>query len=263
MDLKLDGKLVLVTGSGAGIGKATAKMLLREGARVILHGRRKETIQCVRDELQQWGETHVVFGDLGREDETKHVIEQVDSIGKLDVLVNNCGFYEAVPFEEITTEQWDRMMRVNLMSMVWLSQHYLPKMIEKNSGKILCVSSEVAFKPLPTFLHYCVSKTAVLGLARGMAELTKGTDVTVNTILPGPTWTEGTAVYQEGVANSKGMTITEHIQDYFDQFDPTSLTRRFVHVDEIASTIVYYCSELSNATNGASIRAEGGLIRSI
>lgn len=263
MDLKLKGKLALVTGSGAGIGKATAKMLLCEGSRVILHGRSKDKIEPVAKELASYGETYTVWGDLGCAEETQNIISEVEKIGDLDILVNNCGFYEAVAFDEITDDQWQRMMDVNLMSMVRLCRHYLPKMLKRNAGKILCVSSEVAYKPLPTFLHYCVSKTAVLGLARGLAELTKGTNVTVNTILPGPTWTEGTAVYQQGVADSKGMTIEQHIEEYFNLFDPTSLTRRFVDVTEIASTIVYYCSELSNATNGAPIRAEGGLIRSI
>lgn len=263
MDLKLKGKLVLVTGSTSGIGKAVATSLLKEGAEVVINELNAQNVEKAAQELSQYGITHMAAGDLSTMDGVQQVIDEVEKIGDLDVLVNNCGVYEAVPFEEITDERWMRMLDINLMSMVRLCRHFLPKMIARNSGKILCFASEAGIKPLPTFLHYCVSKTAVMGLSRGLAELTKGTRVTVNTILPGPTWTEGTAVYQTGVAKSKGMTIEEHIEDYFDRFDPTSLVRRFVDPSEIASTVTYYCSERSAATNGAPIRIEGGIIRSI
>ncbi len=263
MDLKLQDKLVLVTGSTSGIGKAVATCLLQEGARVVINELNADNVANVAKELSQYGKTYEAPGDLSTAAGAQAVCDQVDAFGALDVLVNNCGIYNAVPFEDLSDEQWDMMLNVNLMSMVRLCRHFLPKMLKRNQGKILCFASEVAYKPLPTFLHYCVSKSAVLGLSRGLAELTKGTKVTVNTIVPGPTWTEGTAVYQTGVATAKGMTIEEHIEDYFNHFDPTSLVRRWVEPSEIATTVTYYCSELSSATNGAPIRIEGGLIRCI
>lgn len=263
MDLKLQGKLVLVTGSTSGIGKAVATELLREGAQVFINEPNADNVAKVAEELSKYGKTYQAPGDLSSNEGVKKVTDVVDAVGDLDVLVNNCGVYKAVDFADITDEEWMEMLNINLMSMVRLCRHYLPKMLARNSGKILCFSSEAGIKPLPTFLHYCVSKTAVLGLGRGLAELTKGTRVTVNSIVPGPTWTEGTAIYQTGVAKSKGMTIEEHIEDYFNNFDPTSLVRRWVDPREIATTVTYYCSELSAATNGAPIRIEGGLIRSI
>lgn len=263
MDLKLKDKLILVTGSTSGIGKAIAKELLQEGARVIINEPIAENVQKVAEEFSGIGSVLMAPGDLSAMEGAQKVIDAVESFGELDVLVNNAGVYWAVPFEECSDEDWMRMFNINLFSMVRLCRHFLPRMLKRNSGKILCSASEAAVKPLPTFLHYCASKGAIMSLARGMAELTKGTKVTVNTLLPGPTWTEGTAEYQTGIAKSKGMTIDEHVEDYFNNFDPTSLVRRWVDPREIATTVAYYCSELSSATNGAPIRMEGGLIRSI
>ncbi len=263
MDLKLKDKLVLVTGSTSGIGKAIAKELLAEGARVILNEPNADNVEKTAQELSALGTVYAAPGDLSNMEGAQAVIDAADAVGELDVLVNNAGVYWASPFESCTDEEWMRMFNINLFSMVRLCRHFLPRMLKRNSGKILCSASEVAIKPLPTFPHYCASKAAVMNLARSMAELTKGTKVTVNCLLPGPTWTEGTAEYQTGVAKAKGMTIEEHVEDYFNNFDPTSLVRRWVDSREIATTVAYYCSELSAATNGASIRIEGGLIRSI
>lgn len=263
MDLKLKDKLILVTGSTSGIGKAIAWELLNEGARVIINEPNADNVQKVAGEFSKIGNALTAPGDLSCMEGAQKVIDAVESYGELDVLVNNAGVYWASPFESCSDEEWMRMFNINLFSMVRLCRHFLPKMIKRNSGKILCSASEVAIKPLPTFPHYCASKAAVMNLARGMAELTKGTKVTVNCLLPGPTWTEGTAEYQTGIAKSKGMTIEEHVEDYFNNFDPTSLVRRWVDPREIATTVAYYCSELSSATNGAPIRMEGGLIRSI
>lgn len=263
MDLKLKDKLILVTGSTSGIGKAIAKELLAEGARVVINEPDAGNVQKAGDELSALGRVYMAPGDLSSMEGAQVVIDAVESFGDLDVLVNNAGVYWASSFESCTDEEWFKMFNINLFSMVRLCRYFLPKMLKRGSGKILCSASEVAIKPLPTFPHYCASKAAVMNLARSMAELTKGTKVTVNCLLPGPTWTEGTAEYQTGVAKSKGMTIEEHVEDYFNNFDPTSLVRRWVDPREIATTVAYYCSELSSATNGASIRMEGGLIRSI
>jgi NAD(P)-dependent dehydrogenase (short-subunit alcohol dehydrogenase family) len=263
MDLQLQNKKILVTGSTSGIGKAIAKVLLEEGAIVFINARTQKSVDRVMDELSAIGTVIPAVGDLSTPEGADEVIKAVDAEGDLDVLVNNAGMYNSIPFESMTDEDWMKMIETNLMSVVRTCRHYLPKMLERNTGRILNVSSEVAYKPIPTFLHYCATKAAVSNLTRGMAELTKGTRVTVNAVVPGPTWTEGTAEYQTGIARKNGMTIEEHIEDYFNRFDPTSLVKRFVDPREIATTVAYYCSELSGATNGAPIRVEGGIIRFI
>ncbi|MBR2188961.1 MAG: SDR family oxidoreductase [Eubacterium sp.] len=165
MDLKLNDKLILVTGSTAGMGKALAKILLQEGAKVIINARTEASVDKIWDELCEYGAPEKAIGDLATAEGAQAVINAVDAIGELDVLVNNAGIYNAIPFEEMTDEDWQYMFNVNLMSVVRLSRYYLPRMIRRNSGKILNFSSEVAYKPLPTFLHYCASKAAILNLS--------------------------------------------------------------------------------------------------
>ncbi|MGI5892742.1 MAG: SDR family NAD(P)-dependent oxidoreductase [Bacillota bacterium] len=263
MDLQLRNKKILVTGSTSGIGKAIAAVLLEEGATVFINARTQESVQRVFNELTSIGHVIPAAGDLSTPEGAEKVMKAVDAEGDLDVLVNNAGTYNSIPFESMTDEDWMKMIETNFMSVVRTCRHYLPIMLARNAGRILNISSEVAYKPIPTFLHYCATKGAVSNLTRGLAELTKGTKVTVNAIVPGPTWTEGTAEYQTGIARKNGMTIEAHIEDYFNRFDPTSLVKRFVDPREIATTVAYYCSDLSSATNGAPIRVEGGIIRFI
>lgn len=263
MDLQLTGKLALVTGSSAGIGKGVAATLLREGATVIINGRNADALHKAADELSALGACHMAHGDLSTPEGAQSVIETVDSLGPLDILVGNMGAYKGTPFADISDEEWSWMMNVNLYSQIRMCRHFLPKMLARNSGRIVLVASECGVKPLTDMVHYSVSKTAVIGLARALAELTKGTRVAVNSLLPGLTWTENTAAYQTDRARREGKDLDQAIRDYFITYEPTQLLQRITTVDEIAATIVYYCSERSAATNGATIRAEGGLIRSI
>ena len=263
MDLKLKGKIAVVTGSTNGIGKGIAKSLLQEGAVVVVNGRSAEKTNAVAAELSRFGETVSAPADLTTAEGAQNLIDKADSIGKVELLVNNIGQYESKPFAETPDEDWMYYYNVNVLSAVRTCRHYLPKMLEDNYGRIINIASECGIKPLPLLIHYSVTKTAVLGLTRALAELTKGTNVTVNSIMPGLTFTEGTADYQGKIAASQNKTMEQHVKDYFREYDPTSLLQRFASVEEVAHTVTYYCSELSAATNGASIRVEGGVIRSI
>ncbi len=263
MDLKLTGKLALVTGSSAGIGKGIAKCLLQEGSHVIINGRNAVSLQKTADELSQFGVCHMAVGDLSTAEGAQTIAAAVDAIGELDILVGNMGTYKGTPFAEISDEEWDWMMQTNLYSQVRMCRHFLPKMLARNTGRILLIASECGIKPLTDMVHYSVSKTAVIGLARALAEMTKGTKVAVNSLLPGLTWTENTAAYQTDRAKREGKDLDQAIREYFITYEPTQLLQRITTVEEIASTVTYYCSEVSAATNGATIRAEGGLIRSI
>ncbi|MDR1902289.1 MAG: SDR family oxidoreductase [Treponema sp.] len=263
MDLKLKGKLALVTGSSAGIGKGVAKQLLQEGAIVFVNGRKQAALDKTVAELSALGECYGVCGDLSEPSGVKHVVDTVDNKGELDILVGNMGTYKGTAFKDINDEEWHWMMNVNLYSQVRMCRHYLPKMLDRNSGRIVLVASECGIKPLTDMVHYSVSKTAVIGLARSLAEITKGTNVAVNSVLPGLTWTESTAEYQTDRARREGKSLDQAIKEYFVTYEPAQLLQRITTVEEVASTITYYCSEVSAATNGAAIRAEGGIIRSI
>ncbi len=263
MDLKMKGKLALVTGSSAGIGKGIAKCLLQEGATVVINGRNKAALLETANALAQYGTCHMAVGDLGTAEGAQAVIDAVDALGDLDILVGNMGTYKGTPFAEISDEEWDWMMNVNLYSQIRMCRHFLPKMLARNSGRIVLIASECGIKPLTDMIHYSVSKTAVIGLARALAEITKGTRVAVNSVLPGLTWTENTAAYQTDRARREGKALDQAIREYFITYEPTQLLQRITTVEEVAATVVYYCSEVSAATNGATIRAEGGLIRSI
>lgn len=263
MDLKLKGKLALVTGSSAGIGKGVAKALLQEGTRVIINGRSEANLNACAKELSAYGEVFTALGDIGTKEGAEAVINTVDSIGELDILIGNMGAYQGTAFENISDEEWHHMMNMNLYTQVRMCRHFLPKMLERNAGRIILVSSECGVKPLTDMVHYSVAKTAVIGLARALAEMTKGTKVAVNSILPGLTWTENTAKYQTDRAKREGKTLEEAIKEYFVTYEPTQLLQRITTVEEIAATITYYSSEVSAATNGATIRVEGGVIRSI
>lgn len=261
MDLGLKGKLVLVTGSGSGIGKATAKSYLEEGARVIVHALTNSEVEsCVAD-LSTLGEVTGVAGDLTKPEDALALCDFAHSHGDVDVLVNNVGIFSVKAFEDLTDEDWFTYFDVNVLSAVRVSRVILPKMLKRGTGSIVNLASEAGVKPLPQMVHYSVTKTAMLGLTRGLAELTKGTGVRVNSVLPGPTWTEGVETYFEGLAEQKGMPMEDIIQNYFTSDEPTSLIQRFVQADEVARTILTVSA--TAAMNGAAYRVEGGIIRSI
>ena len=261
MDLGLKDKLVLITGSGSGIGKATAGMYLDEGARVIVHGLTEaETQACVED-LSPRGNVVGKAGNLTNLEEAEDLCAFAKAQGEVDVLVNNVGVFSVKPFEDLTDEDWMTYFDINILSAVRMSRVFLPAMLARGTGSIINMASEAGVKPLPQMVHYSVTKTAMLGLTRGMAELTKGTGVRVNSILPGPTWTEGVEAYFDGLAEQKGEPLDDIIDNYFKSDEPTSLIQRFVQPDEVARMIVTISA--STASNGAAHRIEGGIVRSI
>ena len=182
---------------------------------------------------------------------------------EVDILINNAGIFAPIPFKDIPDEEWFKIFEVNVMSGVRLSRHYFPKMLEKNAGRIIFISSESAVFIPDEMIHYGMTKTAQIAVSRGLAELTKGTNITVNTILPGPTMSKGASTFISDISKKKNITPKEVEQDFFKNMRPTSLLQRFASVEEIADTVAYYVSPLASATNGASIRVEGGLIRSV
>ena len=259
MDYNLEGKLAFVTGSTKGIGKATAALLLREGAEVIIHGRTLESVERAKEDLPS---AHTVFGDLRDKAAVEKIIEDVKTIGTVQILVNNAGIYESKAFQDITDEDWLRFFEVNVMSGVRLSRALLPPMLLLNWGRIIFVSSESAINIPKEMIHYGMTKTAQLAISRGLAELTKGTQVTVNTVAPGPTASEGVIDFVKGVAASQGKDQEAIEEEFFKTVRPTSLLQRFEDPMEIAQTIVFIASPLSSAINGAVLRADGGVVKS-
>ena len=261
MDLGLKDKLVLITGSGSGIGKATARVYMEEGARLIVHGLTEaEVASCVRD-LAPIGSVEGIAADLTRLADATRLVDFAQKRGVVDILVNNVGIFSVKPFEDISDEDWMYYFNVNVMSAVRMSRIFLPLMLMRNQGSIINIASEAAVKPLPQMVHYSVTKTAMLGLTRGMAELTKSTNVRVNSILPGPTWTAGVEAYFDGVAKQKGEPLDSIVENYFKLDEPTSLIQRFVQPNEVARMIVMVSA--SKASNGAAYKIEGGIIRNI
>ncbi len=262
MDLQLAHKLALVTGSTAGIGLAIARRLAAEGAEVIITGRTEARIQAARAAILAETPQAVVRGvavDFGRADEVAHLLREVPTV---DILVNNVGIFEPKPFAEIPDADWLRFFEVNVLSGVRLSRQYFPLMLARNWGRILFISSESALQIPPEMIHYGTTKTAQLGVARGLAELTKGTGVTVNSVLPGPTASEGVEEFiKQMTAEGKSKAEAEH--GFFEHDRPSSLLQRFITPDEIANMVAYLASPLAAATNGASVRVDGGVVRSI
>ena len=255
---KLSENIVLVTGSTKGIGRAIAEHFVALDAHVIVHGRNAEEVEKIR---QQVGAKHGVAADLSSAEGCNKLIDQVKSIGSLDVLVNNTGIFGVKDFFETDDDEWEKYFQVNTMSSVRLCRQFMKTMLDNNSGSVINVASEAGFKPLPQMIHYSVSKTALISLSRGLAEITKGTQVTVNSILPGPTWTDGVEKYFDGLAKEEGKEIDEVISSYFDEHEPTSLIKRFVDVQEVAEATVFLAT--NKAINGSALRVEGGIIRSI
>jgi NAD(P)-dependent dehydrogenase (short-subunit alcohol dehydrogenase family) len=263
MDLGLSGKTALVTGSTAGIGLATAIGLAREGAHVILNGRKEERLQRAREQVLQAvpgakisGVAADFSGAAGAEAVTR-------AIPDVDVLVNNVGIFEPKAFEQIPDEDWLRFFETNVMSGVRLSRHYFPKMRAKSWGRIVFVSSESAVQIPSEMIHYGMTKTAQVAVARGLAELTTGTGVTVNTVLPGPTFSEGVGQFVADLARTQGMDTKAVERDFFINARPTSIMKRFATSEEVANLILYVCSTKASATNGAALRVDGGVVRAI
>jgi NAD(P)-dependent dehydrogenase (short-subunit alcohol dehydrogenase family) len=263
MDLHINNKLALVTGSTLGIGKAIAEKLLQEGAQVIINGRSQNRVDAVINQLRSVGKVYGVASDISTADGCEELISKVRAIGSIDILINNVGFFEFKSFSETSDIDWQQVLDINVMSGVRLTRAIMPAMLEKNWGRIVFIASEAGVKPNPEMIHYSVSKAMQIALARGLAELTKGTKVTVNSALVAPTWTEGVEVFLGKIAESSNTSIEKMKTDYFQADGVTSLLQRFATTDEIADAVTFLCSENASAINGSAQRIDGGIIRSI
>jgi NAD(P)-dependent dehydrogenase (short-subunit alcohol dehydrogenase family) len=263
MNLQLHGRTALITGSTAGIGFAIAKTLAEEGAQVIVNGRTEERVRDAQRSIAAEAPNSQIRGiaaDLSTADGASKIIE---TFPEADILINNAGIFEPKAFEEISDADWLKFLEVNLLSGVRLSRHYLPAMKNRNWGRIVFISSESAVNIPAEMIHYGVTKTAQVALGRGMAETTVGTGVTVNSVLPGPTLSEGVGTFLQQLAKEQGITVGEVEKQFFEKTRPSSLLKRFIRPEEVASLVAYVCSPLSSAVNGAALRVEGGVVRSI
>ncbi len=263
MDLGLKGKLALVTGSTGGIGFSIAKVLAQEGVNVIINGRSKERVNDAIAQLKKEnvkGELLSAPYDLSTKDGVNAISK---AFPKVDILINNLGIYEIKKFEEISDEDWLKMFEVNVLSGIRLSRYYFPLMLKNNLGRVVFISSESALNVPAEMIHYGMTKTAQIAVARGLAELTKGTKVTVNSVLPGPTYSEGVKEFIESIAKEKKVTAKQVEEDFFKTVRPSSLLQRFETTDEVAALVAFVCSEQSSAINGSALRVEGGVVRSI
>lgn len=261
MDLQIEGKLALVSGSTAGIGYAIAHRLAREGAQVIVNGRSQdgvdEAVRRIRDETG--GTMHGYAGDLSQAGAAQEVVSRYPGVA---ILVNNLGIFEPKPFEDIPDEDWQRFFDVNVLSGVRLARLVLPAMKQANWGRIIFISSESAVQIPTEMIHYGMSKTAQLAVSRGLAESVAGTGITVNSVLPGPTKSRGVADFVEELARSSGKSIAQVEAEFFEKVRPSSLIKRFGTPEEVASLVAYVASALASATTGAALRVDGGVVKS-
>ncbi len=263
MDLKLTGKVALVTGSTAGIGLSIAQSLTSEGAHVYVNGRTQQRVDAAIAAIRSHAANAKVEGlvaDFSGPAGAEAVIARLPAV---DILVNNVGIFEPKPFTEISDADWVRFFEVNVMSGVRLARHYLPGMLKKNWGRILFISSESGVQIPAEMVHYGMTKTAQIAVARGIAESVAGTGVTSNSILAGPTDSEGVSVFVEALAKQQKKSKAEVEKEFFEHARPSSLLKRFAAVDEVAAMVTFLASELSSATNGAAVRVDGGVVRAI
>jgi NAD(P)-dependent dehydrogenase (short-subunit alcohol dehydrogenase family) len=258
MDLQLKGKKAIVTGGSAGIGLAIAGMLTEEGVEVTIPGRNIKKLNEAIAMLS--GKVHGIETDLGTAEGASKLIAQVP---ETDILVNNLGIYESKIFTEITDEDWLHYFEVNLLGGIRLARHYFPGMLKRNSGRVIFVSSEAAAEVHPDMIHYGVTKTGQVVVARGLAEMTKGTRVTVNSVLPGPTRSEAIVGFLQSKASNPNASAEEVEKEYFQRERPTSLLQRMAEDTEVASLVTYLASPLASNTNGAALRCEGGILRAL
>ena len=263
MDLQIENRLALVSGSTQGIGRAIAQALLAEGARVIVNGRRQSTVDDVVAALSQYGEVHGVAADLATAAGAQSVLDAAARIGAVDILVNNVGYFEVKPFADISDSAWLDMFELNVMSGVRLTRALFAGMLKRNWGRIVFIASEQSAKPNADMLHYAMTKTAQVSLARGLAESTKGSRVTVNSVLAAPTWSEGVETFLGKLAPQAGKSVAQMRTAYFEGPGASSLLQRWATPEEIAAQVVFLCSERAAAINGAAQRVDGGIVRSL
>jgi NAD(P)-dependent dehydrogenase (short-subunit alcohol dehydrogenase family) len=263
MDLQLKNKKALVTGSTAGIGYAIALQLAKEGTEVIINGRTTERVEKAIAQIKNESGNDKVTGitaDFASAESIKNLIRNLPQV---DILINNVAIFEPKAFVDIPDEDWLRFYEINVMSGIRLARAYFGQMLKNNWGRIIFISSESAVQIPDEMIHYGMTKTAQLAVARGLAELTKGTAVTVNSVLPGPTLSEGVGGFIENLAKDQNKTIAQVEGDFFKTVRPTSIIQRFLSTGEVANMVTYLASPLASATNGAAIRAEGGLLKSV
>jgi NAD(P)-dependent dehydrogenase (short-subunit alcohol dehydrogenase family) len=263
MKIDLSGKTALVTGSTSGIGHAVARGLAGAGADVVINGRTKAKVDAAVEALRKAMPEAKLRGVAADVSTAAGCQTLVAALPDVDILINNAGIFEPKGFFEIPDEDWSRFFEVNVMSGVRLSRAYLPGMLKRNWGRIVFISSESALNIPKEMIHYGMTKTAQLAVSRGLAEMTRGTAVTVNSVLPGPTMSEGVEAFVKDLARQNGQSVEEAASQFVKQFRPTSLLQRFATVEEIANLVVYVASKESSATNGASLRAEGGIVQTI
>jgi NAD(P)-dependent dehydrogenase (short-subunit alcohol dehydrogenase family) len=261
MDLQLTGKLALVSGSTAGIGHAIASALAAEGARVIVNGRQQRSVDeaVARIKAGPGGAVLGFAGDLSKAEVAEALAARHPDV---EILVNNLGIFEPKPFEEIPDADWLRFFDVNVLSGVRLARLCLPAMKRANWGRIIFISSESAVQIPAEMIHYGMTKTAQLAVARGLAESLAGTRITVNSVLPGPTRSRGVGEFVETLAQADGKSVEAFEKEFFEKARPTSLIRRFETPEEIASMVAYIASPLSSGTTGAALRVDGGCTKS-
>ena len=262
MSTPLSGQTAIVSGSTAGIGYAIAEELARNGAAVVVSGRTQARVDAAVAALSKavpGASLRGVAADLSTAEGAAALIAQVP---QADILINNVGIFEPRAFAEIADADWQRLFDANVMSGVRLSRHYLPGMLERNRGRIVFISSESALQIPAEMIHYGMTKSAQIAIASGMAQLTRGSAVTVNSVLVGPTRSEGVGTFVEQLAEQEGISAADYEKKFFETIRPTSLLRRFIEPVEIARFVAFVASPAASAINGSALRAEGGLVLS-
>jgi NAD(P)-dependent dehydrogenase (short-subunit alcohol dehydrogenase family) len=263
MHISFAGKIALVTGSTSGIGLAIVKGLAAAGAETIVNGRTKDKVdRVVADLMRALPEAKLrgIAADVADAAGCEALVRAVPSV---DILINNAGIFEPKDFFAIPDEDWTRFTETNVMSGVRLSRAFMPGMLKRDWGRIVFISSESGLQIPPEMIHYGVTKTAQLGLSRGLAELTAGTGVTVNAVLPGPTRSEGVETFLQAVAKREGSDVETTARNFVKQHRPSSLLQRFATIEEVANMVIYVASPQAAATNGAALRVDGGVVRAI
>jgi NAD(P)-dependent dehydrogenase (short-subunit alcohol dehydrogenase family) len=263
MKIDLSGKTALVTGSTSGIGHAIAKGLALAGANVVVNGRTQAKVDSAVAAIAKVAHGSKVAGVAADVSTAAGCQTLAETLPDVDILINNAGIFEPKGFFDIPDADWTRFYEVNVMSGVRLSRAYMLGMLKRNWGRIIFISSESALNIPKEMIHYGMTKTAQLGVSRGLAEMTRGTAVTVNSVLPGPTMSEGVETFVKDLAKHNSQSVEEASSLFFKQVRPTSLLQRFASVEEIANMVVYIASKEASATNGAALRAEGGIIQTI
>lgn len=262
MDLQINNKLALVSASTAGIGFAIAKLLAQEGATVVINGRTEQRVQEAIKQIKAEIPSANLMPAVADLATVTGIDQIIKAVPEVDILINNLGIYEVKEFARITDEEWQHMFDVNVMSGVRLSRHYFPSMLKKNWGRIIFISSESGVQIPSEMIHYGMTKAAQIAIARGLAEASAGSNVTVNSVLPGPTRSEGVAEFIKGLAKMQNKPMEQLEKEFISTGRPTSIIKRLSTPEEVANLVAYLCSPLASSTNGDSVRVDGGVIRS-